>query len=662
MVELSIIIVNYNVRIFLENALNSIQRAMNGIEGEIFVVDNASNDGSIEMLKDKFSSVKLIANEKNLGFAKANNLALQRAAGKYFLLINPDTIVQEDTLSVMLKYFSENAHIGLAGCKVLNPDGTLQLACRRSFHSPWVAFTKIIGLSNVFPRSKFFGKYNLSYLSENDIQEVDAVSGSFMMLRREVYEHTGGLDEDFFMYGEDLDWCYRIQQSGWKICYVPLTQIIHYKGESTRRSSIDEVKYFYQSMQLFVRKHFRSVFVTIPLLQLGIMLRSWVAFIGKNKSILFTALFDSALVILSVICSELLWRGKLFSFPSYAYPTIYWVAALTVVYSELMADALSLKRAKPSSSALAVTSAYTFLAALTYFFKEFGFSRMVTLLSGIFTLFLLPGWRLVYQFILQSRNTGKRSLIVGANEAGEKLVNRLRTAMERNYDVIGFIDVSNKRIGEKINNVEILGNVENIGRIIQEEQISEVIFSTDALGYTDILSVISSSREHRVNFRLFPNSMDVILGKAHIDELSAIPLVEIEYNLHKPFNMFIKRFFDLAISLMLLLTIYPVYKILLLQKNTNSGNAVSALPSVFIGKKSLVGRSELSPSQHASRLNGQTGLYLGKEGITGLAQLNLRGEMTNEDVENYNLYYAKNQSLLLDMEILVKTFFKLFRN
>ncbi|MEK7264398.1 MAG: glycosyltransferase [Bacteroidota bacterium] len=659
--ELSVIIVNYNVRIFLENALISIQKAMSGIDGEIFVVDNASNDGSAEMLKNKFSSVHLIENEKNLGFAKANNLALKNTSGKFILLINPDTIVQEDTLSVMLNYFKENPNVGLGGCKVLNPDGTLQLACRRSFPSPWVAFTKIVGLSNIFPQTKIFGKYNLSYLSADEIQEVDAVSGSFMMLRREVYENIGGLDEDFFMYGEDLDWCYRIQKAGWKINYIPITQIIHYKGESTKRSSIDDIKYFYQSMQLFVKKHFRSALIFLPLLQLGIVLRSWIASIAKNKSILYTALFDSALVIISVICSELLWRGRLFSFPPYAYPTIYFVAAFAVVYSELMTDALSLKRTIPSSSAIAVTSAYIFLAALTFFFKEFGFSRMVTLLSGVLSIILLPGWRIVFQFIKQTKHIGRRSLIVGANTAGEELVKKLRTDIDRNYDVVGFIDVSSRRIGEKINNVEILGSVENIGRVIRQEKISEVIFSTDALAYTDILSVIATSRERRVNFRLFPSSMDVILGKSSIDELGTIPLVEIDYNLHKPINRITKRLFDIVCSFFLLITIFPLHKLFFAKSSSSFCMALSELPAVFAGRKSFVGRPEYFFSVASLRMNGQTGLYLGKKGMTGLAQINYRNEMTGEDVEKYNLYYAKNQSLLLDFEILVKTFLKLFR-
>lgn len=253
--DISVIIVNYNVREFLNNALVSLLKALEGYSSEVFVVDNASDDGSIELIQQRFPQVHLIVNKSNVGFAKANNQALTLATGKYLLLLNPDTIVQEDTFSKLIEFFSKNNTAGMVGCKILNPDGSLQLACRRSFPTPWTAFTKTFGLSSLFPKSKLFARYNLTYLDPDKPCEVDAISGSFMMMKREVFEKIGGLDETFFMYGEDLDLCYRIQQSGWKVFYVPATSIIHYKGESTKRSDIDELKVFYTAMRLFVRKH-----------------------------------------------------------------------------------------------------------------------------------------------------------------------------------------------------------------------------------------------------------------------------------------------------------------------------------------------------------------------------------------------------------------------
>lgn len=273
MIDLSIIIVNYNVKEFLLNLLESINHATKDLNLEIIVIDNNSLDGSTQAVSKKYPNVIVIENKENVGFGSANNQGLEIAKGKYLLLINPDTIVKENTLILTIKFLEENPQAGLVGCKVLNPDGSLQLPCRRSFPGPWVSFTKVMGLSKLFPRSKLFAKYNLTYLDENESYEVDAVSGSFMMLSREAYEKVGGFDTDFFMYGEDLDICYRIQKAGFKVYYFSETEIIHYKGESTKRSKIDETKIFYNAMHLFVRKHFSSSFIVEAILQFGIVLR-----------------------------------------------------------------------------------------------------------------------------------------------------------------------------------------------------------------------------------------------------------------------------------------------------------------------------------------------------------------------------------------------------
>ena len=331
--QLSVVIVNYNVREFLHHALVSLQKAMKGIRGEVIVVDNASDDGSVEMVRKRFPSVHLIASKSNLGFAKANNLALKRARGKYILLINPDTLVQEDTLEVMLKFFEENQDVGLAGCKVLNPDGSFQLPCRRSFPTPWVAFTKISGLAALLPKSRLFGQYNLTYLSPDETYEIDAVSGSFMMVRRKVCEQVGGLDEEFFMYGEDLDWCYRIQKAGWKNYYVHSTKIIHYKGESTKRSNLDEIRTFYHAMHLFVKKHLSESSLFAAVIGLAISLASRVAMLKSHLRPLAVAIIDFLLVDLSLLVGELLWFGTFMRLPVHAYPIVYTVPAVIVVAS-----------------------------------------------------------------------------------------------------------------------------------------------------------------------------------------------------------------------------------------------------------------------------------------------------------------------------------------
>ncbi len=671
--DLSVIVVNYNVRQYLENALTSIVRAMAGVQGEVFVVDNASDDGSVEMVKSKFPAVRLIENRVNVGFAKANNVALKLAQGRYILLINPDAIVQEDTLRVMMKFFDETPDAGLAGCKILNPDGTFQAPCRRSIPTPWVAFTKIFGLGALFPKSRLFGRYNLTYLSEDETYEVDAISGSFMFLRRDAYENVGGLDEMFFMYGEDLDWCYRFAKAGYKVYYVHATKIVHFKGESTRRSDIDEIQVFYHAMQQFVEKHFSSSLIVEVVLTIGIVLRAAIAFVAKASSALLMALIDFLLVDMALVVAEKLYFGQFFRFPDYAYPIVWMVPAAAVVTALFLFGVYTTNRYSVTRSFSAVVVSYVMISASVFFFKNFAFSRAVVIISGLIALVAVPGWRLLFQLISGRRSGSRRSLfgrptvIVGTGPSAQEVLKKLRARVDDGYDVVGFIDLHRRNIGEKVSGLEIIGSIDNVGKVINERNVSEVIFSTDGLSYTDILSVIARSNDRSVNFRLVPNSLEAIIGKTRIDKLDSLPLVEIEYNIHNATNRFVKRCCDLLLSGVLLVLLFPVFSVWkrLVGENTLGRFAQSILliPHVFLGRISFVGRPLSDPDNATVEDSTHQGSadsprraalsYLGPKGLTGLVQINSR---TDDEAERYKLYYAKNQSFMLDVEILLKSF------
>ncbi|MDD5766225.1 MAG: glycosyltransferase family 2 protein, partial [Candidatus Marinimicrobia bacterium] len=302
----SVIIVSYNVKEFLYQCIVSLMKSLQGISSEIIVVDNNSADGSDEMVRFKFQDFKLISNKENLGFATACNQGLKIAKGQYILLLNPDTLIQEDTIRTMIDFFENHQNAGAAGCKILNTDGSLQQACRRSFPTPMTAFPKIVGLSWLFPKIKRFGKYNLTYLDPDQLAEVDAVSGSFLMFRRTVWEKIGGLDETYFMYGEDLDFCFRIKQAGWKIFYVPFTKIIHYKGESAKLATFDNFITFYRAMDIFVKKNFRksySIFLGVPL-RIGIFIRGVISIIGRLIRKRIVMLVDGLLLCLSILIAH----------------------------------------------------------------------------------------------------------------------------------------------------------------------------------------------------------------------------------------------------------------------------------------------------------------------------------------------------------------------
>jgi GT2 family glycosyltransferase len=253
---LSIIIVNYNTEKLLKGCLESVYASANGTPLDIWVVDNNSRDNSMPMVKSQFPSVQVLENPSNVGFSKANNMVISRSRSEYILLLNPDTLVMGDAIERMLTFMNKHPEVGIAGCKVLNRDGTLQLACRRSIPTPKAAFFRLMGLSLLFPKSKTMAQYNMTYKSPDQTHEVDAVSGAFLMIRRKVVEDIGLLDERFFMYGEELDWCLRAKRAGWTVMYHPDAQIVHYKGESTKYNNRRASYEFYRAMYLFHKKHF----------------------------------------------------------------------------------------------------------------------------------------------------------------------------------------------------------------------------------------------------------------------------------------------------------------------------------------------------------------------------------------------------------------------
>jgi O-antigen biosynthesis protein len=665
-VDISVIIVNYNVRQFLENALTSVQRALEGIAGEIIVVDNASEDGSAEMVRAKFPHVRLFPQEKNFGFARANNVGIAQARGRYFLLLNPDTVVQENTIRTMVKFCDEHPRAGLAGCKILNPDGSFQLPCRRSFPTPWVALTKTFGLSAMFPRSRLFGRYNLTYLDPEATYEVDAISGSFMMIRREAFERVGGLDESFFMYGEDLDYCYRIRSAGFAVYYVHATAIIHYKGESTRRSSINELRVFYQAMVLFVEKHYRRSAILRAVLYAGIQVRGAIARLGRASIPISIAFVDAALVLAALALGEELYFGKLFKFPSYAYPTA-WIVPIGIVVLTMMFSGLYGKRRQAVARAAgAVLVAYVLISALVFFVKAYAFSRAVVLISGALCVVFLPSWRWLLrrrvwgaqQPGMRKSLFGRRTVIVGTGEPAQTVLRKLRARVSDGYNVVGFVDKGGGRIGDKIVGLEVLGSLETIGKVIDEHRVGEVIFSTDGLSYADILAAIGRSSARGVNFRLVPRSLESIVGKTHIDSLDTVPLVDIEYNIHRTANRFLKRVFDIGAASVALAILYLPVRLVVAAKGSDRvgvfAKLILRMPEVLAGRISIVGLPPDKPG--ATGMNGRAEVqYLGPHGLTGLVQINERDGLEEEEREQYALYYAKHQSLLLDLEIVLKT-------
>lgn len=290
--QLSVIIVSYNVSHYLMQCLDSVERATRGIESEVWVVDNASTDDSVARVRERYPSVLMMANTENVGFARANNMAIRQATGDYILLLNPDTIVGETTLHQCLRFMQKTPKAGALGVHMLNRDGTFAPESRRGLPTPATSFYKMSGLARLFPRNRRFGRYHMLYLDEQQPSRIDVISGAFFLARAKALAQVGCLDEDYFMYGEDVDLSYRLLCAGWENWYFP-ADILHYKGESTQKTSFRYVRNFYNAMLIFFRKHFakRYPLATIIVLPAIVSLAATEILVRKFKTT-FSAFCD----------------------------------------------------------------------------------------------------------------------------------------------------------------------------------------------------------------------------------------------------------------------------------------------------------------------------------------------------------------------------------
>jgi GT2 family glycosyltransferase len=648
--DLSVIIVNYNVKELLENCINSVLASSKNVSTEIIVVDNNSYDGSLDYIRKKFAGekrVKLIENRTNLGFSRANNLGARVAKGKYILILNPDTVLQEDTLKRALDFYESKPDSGVVGCKLVLPNGKLDLACRRSFPTPSVAVYRMLGLSKIFPRSKAFGKYNLTYLDENQTNEVDSVCGAFMLIRRDLYEKLGGFDETYFMYGEDLDLCYRIRKLGLKVYYFPGTSAIHFKGSSTRKSSISYVNNFYGAMRIFVQKNLKSRLGLFGLMiKLAITYRAAMSYLARLLSNYYSAFIDLTAILAAMVISIYL---RFDFFPIQAYTVV--IIVYSIVWMTCLALTGSYRKFRPLfviNPVVGILLGFFINSTLTYYFNEFAFSRAVILRTTGYSLLLMFLWRSVLRMAQYVKHKNifyndNFTVIVGKNEESERFVNKLKKRVDSVYNILGYISVDGGQTDGYI------GNTNNLRDVIASSKIQNVIFAKSVMTNQQIVDTMWNLRDFNLNFKILSGESEILLGKSALDKIDDIYLIQIEYNINKRFNIFVKRLFDLCFGLLSLILIYP-FAFLCRKRGEleRFHKKILLIPSVVKGELSFVGRPI------ADSRTEEAG-YLGKNGLTGLVQINYDKKLSDDEIEYYNYYYAKNQTLLLDLEIILKT-------
>ncbi len=684
-VDISIIIVNYNVKEFAANLLESLQKAKNNFRLETFVVDNASSDGSVSYLKRRYPHVTYIGNRDNAGFGKANNQAIRLAKGTYTLLINPDTIVRQDTLVEMFRHMEEHPETAAAGCKMLNPDGTFAHESRRSVPTPMTALWKILGLTRLFPRSKRFSAYYLGGEDENKQGRVPVLSGAFMFFRTDVLKEAGGFDEQFFMYGEDIDLCYRVRQMGWEIDYVPETSIIHYKGESTKKENLDYVVTFNKAMYQFFRKHYGfgyTLFFRIFILS-GIVLKGVISYLSTVIRKLGQPITD--LVLLNILMILFfIWRYEI---PPTAITSMYHIQYLFVnlllsvifIGSAVYYDLYGKNRFSIPAAIKSTIIAFTGVVVITFFLRDFAFSRLILLLSCIAGVLILSIIRLV-QINLSRKATNipgsfleRKVLLVGLNDKTAQLIRKIRSRADWRYRLVGLVAQDPDPDVDEIENVPVIGDRRSILQLVRYHEADEIIFILPAVDHDQILRIISELRDTSVYPRIVPDSLDYIVGKTNVDYLDDIPVMDINLPYFSRWNLFLKRIMDLSVSLPLLILLTPVLLLpVLIHRNKRTplrilvSDALTHTISLFLpygshkwknrylllwhvvaGRASIVG-APIVPDRKPRFANV-------KPGLTGFRQLSENRLYHEDEKQMHELYYLQNYSIWLDLDVLVKT-------
>ncbi len=648
--RLSVVIVNYNVRHFLEQALGSVRRALQGIDGEVWVVDNNSADDSVRMVRERFPEVKLITNTDNPGFAVANNQAIRQCTGAYVLLLNPDTLVEEDTFRKCLIFMDEHPEAGALGCKLLDGSGKFLPESKRGFPTPWVAFCKTFGLSTLFPRSPLFNRYHLGHLLENETNEVDVLAGCFMFMRKTALDKSGLLDEAFFMYGEDIDLSYRIQQSGFKNYYFPETKIIHYKGESTKKGTLNYVRTFYQAMIIFARKHFSGprAGLFVLMLQAAIWFRAGLTlfrnFLGKTWLPALDALtIYIGLVLLKDFWANYYYRDHTwfkinvlwFSFPLYI---LIWLGTVWLNGGYDTRYNLSRLFRGLGLGTLVLSAVYGFLDL------DYRPSRALVLMGAVWSVFATVGIRVAAHFwefgnFRLGRSKIKSLLIVGSESECTRVLGLLNRVSAEGKNFIGRVGPSPNPSVNGEGNIERLGEVTQLPELVRIYEANEIIFCSKDIGSQDIMAHMAHIGP-AVSYKIVPEESLSIIGSSSKDEPGELYTIDIRYNIAQPSHRRDKRLIDLCICLVLLATL-PAWMIF-------SGKRALLLKNwllVLLGQKTWVG---YTPNEQNDTLPPlKPGVFSPVDALKDL-------KVNEETAARLNFFFAKDWEMERDLTVFVK--------
>ncbi len=643
--DLSIIIVNYNVKYFLEQCLHSVQHAKGDLQTEVFVVDNNSVDGSCAMVQDKFPDANLIRNDQNYGFSVANNQAIKKSTGRYVLLLNPDTVIEEDTLIKCVGYMDEHPDSGGLGVKMIDGKGDFLPESKRSLPTPRVAFFKIFGLSRLFPRSRIFGRYHLGYLDKDQVHQVEILCGAFMMLRKSALDEVGLLDEEFFMYGEDIDMSYRLLNAGYKNIYYPESTIIHYKGESTKKGSLNYVLTFYRAMIKFARKHFSRKMAKsyAAIINLAVYFRALLALFRRFLRDFSLPVFQAVLIYIGFYLIKPVW--ELYKFQGNSqYPGEYMTIVVPIyiliwLISMFFSGAYDTP-AKPSRIFKGIfTGTLVILVIYALLPESLRFSRALLLMGAVWT--MISGYLISLLFHF-SRITGfrfelkrnKKIIIIGKHDESRRVESMFQKAGAKG-EILGLVNP------EVNDDDSYMGHIDQLQEIIKINHVDEIIFCARDISSQDIIRKMMHLTNGRVEYKIAPPESLSIIGSHSINTPGDLYLIDFE-SINKPANRRNKKFFD-VVSSIILLAGTPVLVFMV----KHPRQALVNIFRVLTGRYSWVG---LHPDpEHLNLPTIKPGILfpsdaLGSENASAATLANL------------NMMYVKNYSVFTDIMILLRNF------
>jgi O-antigen biosynthesis protein len=648
--QLSIVIVNYNVKYFLEQCLISVIKACQNLEAEIFVVDNNSVDGSIGMVRSRFPGVKLITNTSNVGFARANNQAIHQAAGEFTLILNPDTLVEEHCFEKCMAFMISHPEAGAVGIKMIDGKGRFLPESKRSFPSPAIAFYKIFGLSAIFPKSRRFGKYHLSYLDKDKTHAVEVLSGAFMFMRTTALLKAGMLDEDYFMYGEDIDLSYTLKKAGYSLYYYPETTIIHYKGESTRKESLNYVFTFYQAMLIFAGKHFNinkaRLFSTV--IKFAIYFRASLSVMNKILLATLLPLVDFCLLFCGYLIILPYWQ-RLILGDQGRYPSLFLhviVPAYVLVWLSAVLFSGGYDRPVKLTSLVKGFALGTAVILVIYALLPLSlrFSRALIFFGAIWGFLTICVARLllhisIYNRTLLSLKPKKRTLIAGNPMEAGRVEDILQTN-QRDITLVGMVSPSALPESD-----EYVGSLDQLSDIVRINGVDEIIFCAKDISSREIIRCMLALSGSRLEYKIAPQEGLSIIGSNSVDSPGEIYILE--YNLiAKPGNKRVKRLFDIFLACLLLL-LSPLLAFFYKHPSSFFSNCLKVLAGII----SWVGYANAPDAA----LNG---LPVIRKGILNPLS-SLKSVSTIEQIERSNILYARDYSLTNDLKIIRQGFIKL---